>query len=210
MSLWLVRVVPLLALLYALWWLAGIEQSVLAAIKVVMESIGPQVFSTVQSVAHSIEGGWKITTTIRLVDDQSAVAVLTVAPVFIKKSVIWIPAALALVLGSTPKKKTKSVGLALLLCGCASVTLALICFAAHLAVVINGTAAMLDDDVLPLPPDFPLNVSPYPLWYFHLVTFAAYLGALIAPLAMPAIIWVVTCHKEIRAMISTPKRPVFC
>ena len=203
-SRWLVRVIPLLILLYALWWLANVEESVLAAIKILMESLLPQLFSTVSSVAHAVGGGWKITTTVHPVAEPSVVVALTIAPVFLKKCIVWVPAALALVLASAAKKP-KTIGLAFLVVLIATVALILICIAAHLAVTINGTAAMLDDDLLPPPPDFRLNAIPYPLWYFHLITFANYLGILVAPLAMPVIIWCVTCNKEIRAMLGTAK-----
>lgn len=204
MSRWLMRVIPLLILLYALWWQADIEQSMLALIKILMGSLLPQLFSTVSLVAHAVEGGWKITTTVHPVDEPLVVVALGIAPVFLNKCVVWVPAALALVLASAPTQP-KRISLALLFILATAVAATLICVAALLAVTINGTPAMLDDDILPPPPDFRLNAIPYPTWYFHLVTFANYLVILVAPLAMPVIIWFVTCNKEIRAMFGTAK-----
>jgi hypothetical protein len=203
-SRWLVRVIPFLILLYTLWWLANVEESVLAVIKILMESLLPQLFSTVSSVAHAVEGGWKITTTVHPVGEPLVVVALGIAPVFLSKCVIWVPAALALVLASAPTQP-KRIGFALLFTLATAVAATLICVAAHLAVTINGTPAMLDDDILPPPPDFRLNAIPYPAWYFHLVTFVSYLVILVAPLAMPVIVWFVICNKEIRAMLGTAR-----
>ena len=203
-SRWLMRVIPLLILLYALWWLSNVEESLLALIKILMESLLPQLLSTVSSVAHAVGGGWKITTTVHPVAEPSVVVALTIAPVFLNKCIVWAPAALALVLASAPKKP-KIIGLASLLVFIAAVALTLICVAAHLAVTINRTPAMLDDGLLPPPPDFRLNAIPYPLWYFHLITFANYLVILVAPLAMPVIVWFAACNKQIRAMLGTTK-----
>jgi len=205
MSRWLARVVLVLVLLYALWWVADLEAHVLTLIKIMMESLLPQIFSVVQSVAHTSEGGWKSTTTIHPVADASAFLAFGIAPVFLKKCVFWIPAALALVSASA-MAKPKKISLAITISLLTAVALTAICVGAHLAITINGTPAMLDDDILPGPPDFKLNAAPYSTWYFHLVTFASYLGILIAPLAMPVIIWFVTCAKEIRLMLSNEKR----
>jgi hypothetical protein len=203
---WLVRAVFILIPLYALWWLAGAEESVLAVIKIVMEPLLPQLFSTVQSVVHTVEGGWKITTTIHPVGDASVFVAIGIAPVFLKKCVIWIPAALALVVASAPAKP-KTISLAVLITLLTAVALTAICVAAHLAVTINGMPAMLDDGILPPPPDFRLDATSYLTWYFHLVTFANYLGILIAPLAMPVLIWLLTCSREIRVMLNLTKQP---
>lgn len=202
---WLVRVFFILALHYTLWWLANVEQSVLGLIKIVMESLLPQLFSTVQSVANNVEGGWKITTTIHPVDDPSVFVAIGIAPVFLKKCIIWIPAALALVLASAPAR-LKTISVAALMSLLTTVAITVICVAAHLAVTINGTPALLDDDILPPPPDFRLDAISYPTWYFHLVTFANYLGILIGPLAMPVLIWLLTCNREISAMLDSTKQ----
>ncbi len=199
---WVASVMTSLIALYALWWLADLERLVLAGFKIVMESLLPSVFSVVKSVTHAAEGGWKITTTLSPVDDTSAIIAIGIAPVFLNKCVIWIPAALALVAASAPKRP-KTLGWALALILLSAVTTLFICLAAHLAVTINGTPAVLDDDILPLPPNFPINASPFPIWYFHLITFANYLVVLVAPLALPIVIWLIACHRDVRALIGT-------
>ena len=72
-----------------------------------------------------------------------------------------------------------------------------ICAAAHLAVLVSGTPSLLDDAMLPQPPDFPTTAHPYPRVYFHAVTFAFYLATIVAPMAMPVVLWVVVCRKAL-------------
>lgn len=199
---WFARVFIALLVAYCAWWVGEVDRLFLNFLKIVMELLLPALFGEIRSVMHSVDGGWRIETVLRPISQSYDRVSFRINDVFLLKSIVWAPAALALVTASARLKlRSLAKGLGLILLGSLSVLIT--CVAAHLAVLVNNTPAVLDDDTLPLPPSFELNVEAYSSLYFHLVTFANYLGMLVAPLGMPVVIWLLVCHREIRDMLFT-------
>jgi hypothetical protein len=197
---WFARVFIALLVAYCAWWVGELDRLFLNFLKIVMEPLLPAVFGEIRSVMHSVDGGWRIVTALRPISHSFDDVSFGVDEIFLLKSIVWVPAALALVTSSARFKiRPLGMGVGLVLLG--SISVLITCIAAHLAVLVNNTPAALDDDILPLPPGVELNVEAYPNWYFHLVTFANYLGMLAAPLGMPVVIWLIVCRREIRDML---------
>jgi len=111
-------------------------------------------------VSYSLDGGWRLGTNIHPVDNQSATMVLGIDRVFLTKCVVWVPAALAFIFATVFRQPKRVIAGTLLTVGI-SVATVIICLAAHLAVLINATPALLDDDILPPLADIVLVVSAY-------------------------------------------------
>jgi hypothetical protein len=193
---WLIRLVAALALLYGAWWYAELDRALIALLKVLLESSLPAVFADLQRISTAPSGGWVLHTAISPLKDRASTLNLEVDLVFLRRAVTWVPAALALVFASAPRSPKKWLQ-ALLATLIAALLLVAICAAAHLAVLVSGTPSLLDDAMLPQPPDFPTTAHPYPRAYFHAVTFAFYLATIVAPMAMPVVLWVVVCRKAL-------------
>ena len=201
---WVLLLLLFIAVFYSLWWLADGGKLYLAGIKILMESLVPALFSHVEKVMYSLDGGWRLGTNIHPVDNQSVTMVLGIDRVFLSKCVVWVPAALAFIFATAFRQPKRVIAGTLLTVGM-SVATVIICLAAHLAVLINATPALLDDDLLPPPADIALAVSAYPVWYFHLVTFGNYLVILVAPLVVPVLIWVAVCHRQAKELVLLQK-----
>jgi hypothetical protein len=190
---WLIRLVAALVLLYGVWWLAGFDRALITVVKVVMESLLPVMFADLQRVSIAPNSGWILHTSIAPLNDPVSTLNLHVDPVFLRRAVMWVPAVPALVFASAPRSPKLWVQ-GLLATAIAASLLIAICAAAHLAVLVNGTSSLLDDAMLPQPPDFSTTANPYSFAYFHAITFAFYLSVIVAPMAMPVVLWGVVCR----------------
>ena len=193
---WAIRFALGLGLLYAAWWWLQADLTIIAGLKVVMESWLPALFSDLKRLTTAPSGGWLLHTAIAPVNDPTVNLTLEVDLVFLRRAITWIPAVMALVWATAPRVPRRWIeGLVAALV--TSALLVTICVAAHLAVLVNGTPSLLDDDTLPKPPDFPTTSLPYPVGYFHAVTFAFYLTVIVAPMVMPVLLWGWVCRREL-------------
>jgi hypothetical protein len=190
---WLTRLVAALVVLYSVWWFADFDRALIAAVKVVMESWLPAMFADLRRVSIAPNGGWILHTSIAPINDPVSTLNLYIDPVFLRRAVMWVPAGPALVFASAPRSLKLWVQ-GLLATAIAASLLITICAAAHLAVLVNGMPSLLDDAMLPQPPDFSTTAHPYPRAYFHAITFAFYLTVIVAPMVMPVVLWGVVCR----------------
>ena len=206
LSQWVTRLAIALMVVYSAWWLGDLDKSFLNLLKIVMELLLPALFGEIRSLMHSVDGGWRVNTLLSPHGDYPNEISFEIGRVFLYKSVVWVPAASALVAVSAQLRfRALVVGVGLILS--AAISVVVVCVAAHLAVLVNNTTAILDDDILPPPPGIALDVVGYPFWYFHAITFMNYLGMLAAPLAMPVLIWLMTCHREVALMLRSHGKP---
>ena len=193
---WLLHLAAALVPLYGVWWLAELDRALIALLKVLMESWLPAMFADLQRISTAPSGGWILHTAIAPLKDPASTLNLELDLVFLRRAVMWVPAVPALVFASAPRSP-KRWAQGLLATALAASLLVAICVAAHLAVIVNGTPSVLDDAMLPKPPDFPTTAHPYPRAYFHAITFAFYLTTIVAPMAMPVVLWGVVCRREL-------------
>ena len=194
------RVLVAMPLVHAAWWYGDMDQWVLSALKVPMESIIPLAIDEIVRVTKTPEagGGWALLTTVLI--NGSSNAVLISSAFILAKCVFWIPSALALVLATVPTSVTK-----LLLGAFAAFSLAglliLVCAAAQLGILLNPEPNLWSD-LNPRPPGMTLSVGPYPDWVFFLVSLGFYFTLNVATLALPIILWAIICWREIGELLS--------
>lgn len=196
---WVIRAVVAMLPVYAFWWLAQLDGFFIEAFRLALNATLPALLPDLESIGSQATGGWVLKTSVRTVESGALLGV-NVDAAFLGRAVMPIPGTLMLVWASSPTNWRKLM-LAMIAALAVSVTVLAVCVAAHVAVMVSHTPAILDDDILPLPPGVALDSAPYPMWLFHMITFANYLGMLVAPLAAPVMVWIITCHREIRGLI---------
>jgi hypothetical protein len=201
----LLRVLAAMIFIHSLWWFADADQWVLAALKVPMEILIPAVVDEVLKVTRSAEvgGGWNLLTSV-LVNNNANLS-LHLSAFVLAKCVFWIPSSLALTLATAPKNLVKLVTcfiVALLVAG----LLVLVCSAAQLAIFLNPEPGIWSE-LNPRPPGLELSVAPYPGWYFFVVSLGFYFTLNVAMLALPIVLWVLVCWREIGVLLQAdPKK----
>jgi hypothetical protein len=195
----LVRVLIAMLVMHGLWWMADVDQRLLALLKVPMEVILPALIDDVVRVtqAASPGGGWALLTSVKV--NGGANLSLLVGNFVLAKSVFWIPSALALTLATTPRDLAR-----LLLCAVIAIVIAailiVVCSAAQLAIFLNPEPGIWAD-LNPRSPGLVLSVAPYPDWLFFLLSLGFYFTLNVAMLALPVVLWVIVCWREIGTML---------
>lgn len=194
-----VRVLAAMVFVHSIWWFADADQWVLSVLKVPMEILIPAAIDEVLRVTRSSEagGGWALLTSV-LVNNNANLS-LHLSAFVLAKCVFWIPSALALTLATAPRDVAK-----LALCFIAALAVAgvlvLVCSAAQLAIFLNPEPGIWSE-LNPRPLGLELSVSPYPGWYFFIVSLGFYFTLNVAMLALPVVLWVLVCWREIGTML---------
>lgn len=81
--------------------------------------------------------------------------------------------------------------------------LILVCAAAHVAIFLNPEPGIWAE-LNPRPPGLAINAEPYSTWYFFLLSLGFYFSLNVAMLALPVILWIVVCWRQIGASLQQP------
>ena len=194
-----VRVLAAMVFVHSIWWFADADQWVLSALKVPMEILIPAAIDEVLRVTWTAElvGGWELLTTVLI--NGNANASILVNQFVLAKSVFWIPSAFALTLATVPRSISRLVlclVVALVLAG----VLILVCSAAQLAIFLDPHPGIWSElNARPL--GMELSVGPLPEWQFFLLSLGLYFTLNVAMLALPVVLWVLICWREISAAL---------
>ncbi len=123
-----------LLICHALWWWTAGDAWVLGVLKVLMELALPTLLDQVTGVWRTASGAWMVGTTF--VGPKVSGFAVSIDPFLLRKCVMWIPSALALVAATSLHKPSRVVAGALAAMVLAAL-LTLISAAAMLAIIVN-------------------------------------------------------------------------
>ena len=186
---------------HGLWWTSDANTWVLSSLKIFMEFGLPGLLEGVSGVWRTASGGWMLGTSISGAGTGSLGVFID--GLLLAKGVAWMPTALALVVATTPANLLRIVA-ALLISFVSAAVLTVISAAANLALIVNPNPTIWSDG-LARPLIEGLSMSPYPDWYFFLVTLGLYFNLNVAAMVMPVAVWVILCSREITSFFAAAR-----
>lgn len=146
------------------------------------------------------DGSWQVVSSLQIAGVPGTTVAFEVDQQILLRAVLPIPMAFALLLSVGVWEPLRLSVAALSVWSVALATVATF-IAATLTVIVNNAPAVLDDDLLPKPPDFQVVAPAVLPLYSAAIQYLAYFFVIVAPLISPVIVWVAIGHSRIRALL---------
>jgi len=198
---WVLRLLGFMIVFHSLWWVGDANTWALGGLKIFMEFGLPWFLEGVSGVWRTASGGWMLGTSISGAGTGSLGVFID--GLLLAKGVAWMPTALALVAATTPLNLLR-IASALPIAFVSAAVLTVISAAANLALIVNPNPTIWSNGIA-RPLIGGLSMSPYPDWYFFLVTLGLYFNLNVAALVMPVVVWVILCRREITPLFAAAR-----